>query len=106
MKTIELKKIFKLVNEDFGGEASGMIVSDMLSVVMRDGEENNILVTVQNNVNSIAVASLIHLSCVIICAGFKATDEMIEKATSKEIVVFETELSAVDTIYELKKLGV
>ncbi len=105
MKTTDLIKQFNLITEDYNRSIDGVIISDMLSVVMRDGDENNILVTVQNNVNSVAVANLLQLGCIIICCGFEASEEMLEKASEHKITMFETELSGVEVIMKLKTLG-
>ncbi len=106
MVTTDLVKKFRLVTNDYSNNISGMITCDMLSVALSQGAKDNVLITVQNNCNSVAVAKLISFSCIILCSGFKASLEMIEKANENSVVIFESNMSAVDIVLLLNDLGV
>ncbi len=105
-KTLLLNDHFKLLNTNFEKEISGIISSDLLSLVMGKGIEGNILVTIQNNLNSVAVASLLDLSAIIITYGYSVDEEFLKKAEEEEISVFTTKMTTVDTVLKLKELDV
>jgi hypothetical protein len=47
-------------------EVCGVYAGDLLSWVMGHASESNVLVTIMSNINTLAVASLLDLSCVIL----------------------------------------
>ncbi len=106
MKTTLLKNDLKLVTPDYENSISGIVCCDLLSLVMAVGTEGNVFVTVQNNLNSVAVASLHDFSTIILTYGQKASDEFIEKACENEIVVFETTLATADVVSLLNSKGI
>jgi len=71
-------------------EISGGYTGDLLSDVMGNAEEGNVLITIQSHKNSVAVASLLGLSAIILCNGRTAAPDMIEAAQEQEIPLFET----------------
>lgn len=81
-------------------EVSGAYVGDLLSWVMGRAEEGNAWITIMSNVNVIAVASLVDVSCVILAEGVKLDDGVEKTAEAKGINVLSTEKSA----YEVAKL--
>ncbi|MFV0425082.1 MAG: DRTGG domain-containing protein [Bacilli bacterium] len=101
--TLLLNKNFELKNTNFKKEITGVISSDLLSLVMGKGIEGNILVTIQNNLNSIAVASLLELSAIIITYGYNVDEQFLKRAEAEEITVFTTYLSTADVIVKLKE---
>ncbi len=106
MKTTLLVNDFNLVTPDYENGISGVICCDLLSLVMGKGEEKNIFVTVQNNLNSVAVATLHDFSCIILTYNQKASKEFISKACENNLVVFETSLSTFDAICLLNSKGI
>ncbi len=106
MVTTDLTSYFKLVNNDFTNNISKMVVCDMLSVALKQGLEGDVLITTQNNCNSIAVATLMKLSCVIISSGFDVDEEMIKHANENNITIFTTDKYSVDVVLLLNKLGI
>ncbi len=101
--TLLLNSNFELKNTNFKKKITGVISSDLLSLVMGKGIEGNILVTIQNNLNSIAVASLLDLSAIIITYGYNVDEQFIKRAELEEITVFTTHLSTADVIVKLKE---
>lgn len=87
-------------------EISSIFVGDLLSHVLASANDGDILITVQSNVNTLAVASLINLSMIIFPDNVKVADDLISKAESEGIPLFKTELSAKDTILALVELGI
>ena len=72
-------------------------VCDLLSWVMAKGKEDMAWITVQTNLNVIAVASLHDFSCVIIPENIDVPANTIAKADEEGITVFSSD----KTSYEL-----
>lgn len=109
MKVNELVKLekFDLISNESGinNEINGMFASDLLSHVMGNASEGNILITVLNNINVLGVASLLDMSCVVFSSGTKVNQEIINKANELEIPLIRTSFPTVDVILALNKAG-
>lgn len=82
-------------------EVCGVYAGDLLSWVMGHAEESNILVTIMSNLNVLAVASLLDLSCVILTEGVVPDCEFMNTAKEKEINVLSTNLTTYETCVKL-----
>lgn len=90
MKVSELIRELKLktVFDDFkDNEVSGAYTSDLLSDVMANAQENQILITIQAHKNTVAVASLIGASAILICNNRPLSDDMITAAQEEGIAL-------------------
>ena len=109
MKVKELTTLedLRLINDgDLDNSVNGIFSCDLLSHVMGHAKENQILITVLNNINVIGVASLLDLSCVIFSHNTKVNEDALAKATELEIPLFVTRLSTAEVTVLLSKLGV
>lgn len=106
MKTTLLNNDFELLNNDFERDIKGVVACDLLSLVMSEGKENNVFITVLGNLNSVAVASLHDFSAIIISYNQKVGDEVISKATENEIAIYKTPLSTSKVVEKLLELGI
>lgn len=99
---------FDLITNESGlnNEIDGMFASDLLSHVMGNASENNILITVLSNINVLGVASLLDLSCVIFSHNIKVNDEIINKANELNIPLLKTKFPTAETILTLDKMGI
>ena len=66
-------------------EPEGVYCGDLLSWVMGHAKPDNLWVTIMTNKNVLAVASLIDLSCVILCENSQFDEEFKDTAKAKEI---------------------
>ncbi len=78
-------------------EIDGCYIGDLLSWVMGKAQLGNVWITIMNNVNIVAVATLTDVSCILLCENVKADETVIEKANSQGIIILGSELNA----YEL-----
>ena len=92
---LDLKELTSTDNND--RSISDGFVCDLLSWVMAKGDEDMAWITVQTNLNVIAVASLHDFSCVIIPENIEVPANTIAKADEEGITV----LSSDKTSYEL-----
>lgn len=77
-------------------EIDGVYIGDLLSWVMGRAQMDNAWITIMNNVNVVAVASLADTSCVILAEGVAMTDELKQTAEAKDVNV----LGSNEPIYE------
>jgi len=108
MKVADLIKAgkFKVLNEGANPnrEISVTYCCDLLSIAMGKMPEEAAWVTVMGNINTLAVASLTDVSCVILAEGSHLDEPAVTKAKEQGISVFETELPIFDAaliIYQL-----
>lgn len=108
VKTILESKHLNLINNssNLDNEISGIFACDLLSHVMGFADENNIFITVLNNINVLGVASLLDLSCVIFAQGTEVNEDIIAKANELEIPLLSTKLTTAEITIELFKMGV
>ncbi len=81
-------KVIVMGNEET--EVTGGYTGDLLSDVMGHGQEGEILITIQAHKNTIAVASLLGLSGIIICNDRDIYDDMKIAAKEHGITLFAT----------------
>lgn len=81
-------------------EVSGCYIGDLLSWVMGRASSGDVWVTIMNNINIVAVASLTDCACILLCEGVCADTEVINKANSQDIIILQSDKTA----YELAKL--
>ncbi|MEG0570960.1 MAG: DRTGG domain-containing protein [Oscillospiraceae bacterium] len=96
MTPIQLAKKYDLtVLNQADGEnrkLDGIYCCDLLSFVMGRAKENDAWITVMGNTNSIAVAVLSDVSCIILSEGVTLDSEALQKAISQNVCVLKTQL--------------
>lgn len=83
---------------------NGCYIGDYLSVVMKNAKANNIWITVVNNQNTVGVAMLKGLSCIVMCENIKPTAEALKEATEKNIPILLSEKTAYQLATEISKV--
>lgn len=78
----------------------GCYVGDLLSHVMSKASKNNLWVTVQTNVNILAVASLTEVSCIIIPEEIVVDEQTVQKAKAEDIILLSSKDSAAEIIWK------
>lgn len=98
-----LKNGFRLVCGDEQRKIRGCYIGDLLSLAMRKIQRDNAWITIQSNINIVAVASLMEAGCIIICDGFSPDDGVIQRADIQDVTILKTEFSAYETAKILAK---
>lgn len=98
--------LFQLKNagDDLERDITVPFCCDLLSVAMGQAPSGSAWVTVMANINTLAVASLTDVACIILAEDAYADDIMLAKAAGQGITVFATEMPIFDaalTVYEL-----
>lgn len=91
LKEITTKLGYKeIVAPDALGEFSAAYTSDLLSDVMGNAPDDSVLITIQGHKNTVAVASLIGMTAIILCNNRSAPDDMQEAAIKESVAIFTT----------------
>ena len=106
VKELTNQEEFALVN---GGERledgiRSVYCCDLLSLVMGRAPSGCAWVTVMGNVNSIAVAVLADISCVVLAEGAVFDDIALKRAKEKGVVLFRTEDTVFNAARRIHKL--
>ena len=86
-----------LAVSDSSREIEGVYIGDLLSWVMGRAQQNDAWITIMSNANTVAVASLTNISCVILAENVTLSDEIVKTAKENGINVLSSPLSAFDT---------
>lgn len=104
MTVNELKNKFKLKvlagSNSLNNEVKGFYSCDLLSWVLGKAKSGDALLTVMGNVNSVAVATMIDLSCIILTEDSWLDKDAKQKADENNIPVLASKIST----FELTKL--
>ena len=97
------KQIFRVISEgdDTRRDITGVFCCDLLSIAMGKAPADSAWVTVMGNINTIAVATLADVSCVIMAEGV-ALDEVAQtKARQQGVTVLATEEPVFDAALKI-----
>jgi len=71
-------------------ELSGAYTSDLLSDVIANAKDGGALITIQAHKNTVAVATLVDVTAIIICNSRPIPDDMLASAKEKGIAILVT----------------
>ena len=77
-------------NEFDDTDLCGAYTSDLLSDVMANAKDGGALITIQAHKNTVAVATLVNISVIIICNSRPLPEDMLAAAKDEEIAVLLT----------------
>jgi len=102
MKVKELADKYKVLNMENGErEITDVFCCDLLSIAMGKAPSDSVWVTVMANINTLAVASLTDVACVILAENATLDEATLAKAKEQEINVFKSEEPIFKTAYEI-----
>ncbi len=87
-------------------DVRGCYIGDLMSMAMAKVEEGNAWITIQTNLNVIAVATLKEASCVILADGCMPDENAKVKADAEEIPILTTEHTAYEMALRLGELNI
>jgi hypothetical protein len=97
---------FTLINQsDVNNEINNVFACDLLSHAMGFAAENDLLVTVLNNINVLGVASLLDFSGVVFSHNINVNEAIIKKANELEIPLLKTRLTTAEAVVRISQLG-
>lgn len=93
-----------LVEGDLEREITGCYIGDLLSWVMGRAPGDCAWLTVMGNINSIAVATLADVSCIVLTENAALDADAKTKATMHEVNILTTEENSYQLAVRLSKL--
>lgn len=103
---IEKLKLKVLVGNPKGLEVDGIYVCDLLSHCIGKLNENDIWITVQNNINVAAVCHLAGATAILLPENIMPDDELYNKAKKEDIVILQSGKTAYQICGFSRELGV
>ncbi|MBO7178961.1 MAG: hypothetical protein J6V78_01355 [Clostridia bacterium] len=85
-------------------EINGCYCGDLLSWVMSRAKEDNIWLTVMGNINSIGVAVLTDVSCIVLTENAPLDDNAKEKAEQNGVIILTTDKTSYEVAAEFSKI--
>lgn len=86
---------------DKNREVSGVYIGDLLSWVMERAECGDAWITIMSNINTLAVATLADVSCIILAEGVVLEGEVLDTAIAKGVNVLSSDMSAYEIAVKL-----
>lgn len=83
---------------------SGCYCGDLLSWVMSRAQKGDVWLTVMGNINSIGVAALVELACIVLTENAAFDLPALEKAKQNDIIVLRAEKNTYQTAAAISKL--
>lgn len=86
--------LFKVLNQgdDTEKEITKPFCCDLLSIAMSKAPAGSVWVTVMGNVNTLAVAELADVACVVLAEGMDMDIRILEKAQEQQVTVLCTDM--------------
>jgi len=85
---------------------SGAYTSDLLSDVIANSKRDNVWITLQTHLNTVAVATLKELSAIIIVLNKEIDNDTLAKAKEEKINILKTSMTAYQVSGKLYELGI
>lgn len=85
-------------------EITGCYTGDLLSLAMANVFSGNIWVTVQTNINTVAVATLTDAACIILPQGLEPDEKARMKADNEEVYILSSDKTAYELCAEIGRL--
>ena len=102
IKELNLDLLTKCDFED--RDVTGCYIGDLLSHVMGRATMGDCWITIMNNINIVAVASLTEAACIIIAEGISADESIIKKADGEGIIILKSDLTAFELAVKISEL--
>lgn len=107
MNIKELKEKLNLTlvcGDDTERKVTGCYCGDLLSWVMSRAHEGDAWLTVMGNINSIGVAVLADVSCIILTENAALDEEALKRAEQNGVVILTTSMNTYQTAAEISRL--
>ncbi len=105
IKTLKEKLNLTLIcGDDLERKVTGCYCGDLLSWVMSRAQEGDAWLTVMGNVNSIGVAVLADVACIILTENAALDEEALKRAEQNGVIILTTEKNSYRVAAEISRL--
>ena len=84
--------------------ASGAYIGDLLSWVMGRAEPESVWITIMSNINTVAVATLADVSCILLAEDVYPDTDALTAAKEKGVNILKTPLSSYEAAIKVAKI--
>ena len=107
IREIAMALEIQIIHNDFKDvNLKGAYTSDLLSDVMANAKDGGALITIQAHKNTVAVASLVNICCIIICNNRPLPEDMLEAAKEEGVAILlakDNQFTVSGKLWELLK---
>lgn len=88
---VEKLNLKVLCGENLDRKVSGCYCGDLLSWVMSRANEGDIWLTVMGNINSVGVAVLADVACIVLTENAALDNDALNRAQHNDVIILQTE---------------
>ena len=89
---------------DMSKEINGCYCSDLLSHCMSNITQGNVWITVQVNINIVAIAVLTELSAIVLSQDMSVDENVLNKAKEENVTILKSHLPSYELCLEIGKV--
>lgn len=93
-----------LCGNDLEREIKGCYCGDLLSWVMSRAHEGDVWLTVMGNINSIGVAVLAEVACIVLTENAALDEDALKRAEQNDVVILQTEKNSYQIAAAISRL--
>ncbi len=93
-----------LCGENLEKEISGCYCGDLLSWVMSRAQEGDVWLTVMGNINSVGVAVLADVACIVLTENAALDADALSRAKQNDVVILQTDKNSYQMAAAISKL--
>lgn len=105
VKTLAEKLDLKILcGENLERPVEGCYCGDLLSWVMSRAQENDVWLTVMGNINSIGVAVLADVACIVLTENAALDADALARAQQNDVIILQTEKNSYQMAAAISRL--
>lgn len=93
-----------LCGENLEREISGCYCGDLLSWVMSRANEGDVWLTVMGNINSVGVAVLADVACIVLTENAALDEDALKRAMQNDVIILQTDKNSYQMAAAISKL--
>ena len=93
-----------LCGENLGREICGCYCGDLLSWVMSRANEGDVWLTVMGNINSVGVAVLADVACIVLTENAALDEDALKRAIQNDVIILQTDKNSYQMAAAISKL--
>lgn len=93
-----------LCGENLEREISGCYCGDLLSWVMSRANEGDVWLTVMGNINSVGVAVLADVACIVLTENAALDEDALNRAMQNDVIILQTDKNSYQMAAAISKL--
>ncbi len=101
---VEKLNLRVLCGENLDKKVSGCYCGDLLSWVMSRANEGDVWLTVMGNINSVGVAVLADVACIVLTENAALDNDALGRAKQNDVIILQTDKNSYQMAAAISKL--